>query len=121
MPGATSGDVYNKTEFGKPMQGQTGTEQYGSKKKDRTGLEGRVQPGQAVETGDGSVEGKVRRLGADLEGDTGRMKGQKGMVGGSEGAVSWRGAEEIPPASAEELAAELPQGGHAGVVGSERA
>ncbi|KUI54201.1 hypothetical protein VP1G_01665 [Cytospora mali] len=121
IPGATSGDVYNRTEFGKPVQGQTSSELHGSKKKDRTGFEGRAQPGHALETGDGSVEGKVRGLGADLEGRAGELKGQKGMSGGSEGGVNWQGADEKLPTSAEELAAELPKGGHAGVASSERA
>lgn len=120
MPGVTSGDVYNNTEFGKPIQGQTSSEQHGSKKRDRLGLEGHAQPGQAIETGDGSVEGKVRALGADLDRHI-KHKGQMGVSGGHEGGFSWPGAEEVPPTSAEELAAELPKGGHAGVASSERA
>lgn len=117
MPGATSGDVYNRTELGRPVQGQTSSELHGSRKKDRVGLEGRVnQPGQSVEGGDGSVEGKVRGLGADLGGRAGGLKGRKGVSGASEGGVNWPGAEEMPPTTAEELAAELPRGGHAGVA-----
>ncbi|ROV98734.1 hypothetical protein VMCG_06703 [Cytospora schulzeri] len=111
IPGATAGDVYNKTEFGKPVQGQTSSELHGGKK-DRIGFEGRAQPGRSLESGDGSVEGKGR---------AGELKGQKGMSGASEGGLNWPGAEEIQPTSSEELAAELPKGGHAGVASNERA
>lgn len=121
MPGATSGDVYNNTEFGKPVQGQTSSELHGSKKKDRIGFEGRAQPGQSLEGGDGSVESKVRGVGADLEDRAGILKGHRGVSGASEGGARWPCAEEIPPTTAEELAAELPKGGHAGVASSEHA
>lgn len=122
FPGATSGDVHSATQFGKPMQGQTSAEQHGSKKKDRSGVEGRATGGYTgVETGDGSVDRKVRGLGADLEGRAGDLKGQKGASGAAEGGSNWTGAEEVLPTSAEELASELPTGGHSGVASSERA
>lgn len=123
MPGSTSQDVYNATEFGKPAQGQTGSEHHGSGKKDSSGLASRVTGGggSGVETGDGSVESKVRGLGADLEGRAGDLKGQKGVSGATEGGSNWRGAAELPPTRAEEYAAEVPKGGHSGVASGERA
>lgn len=105
---ATSGTIHNATEFGRPMQGQTSAEQHGSKKKDRTGVEGRITSGNpSAETGDGSVESKVRGAGADLEGRAGELKGQKGYSGAAEGGSKVPGAEEALPASAEEVASEL--------------
>lgn len=111
IPGSTSKGVHNATEFGKPAQGQTSAELHGSGKRDRTGVEGRVVGGAAgaesgVVTGDGSVEAKVRGLGADLEGRAGELKGRKGKSGAQEGGVNWTGAEELLPTSAEEVAAE---------------
>lgn len=122
MPGSTSGEVHNATQFGKPMQGQTSSEHHGSGKKDSSGLASRVTGGNSssAETGDGSVESKVRGLGADLEGRAGELKGHKGASGASEGGVNWTGASELPPTSAEELASELPKGGHSGVGSNER-
>lgn len=118
FPGAaTSGSVHSATEFGKPLDGQTGgAEHHGSRKKDRVA----VGAGGA-ETGDGSVDRKVRGLGADLEGRAGELKGLKGASGAVEGGSDWTGAEERIPTSAEELSAELPKGGHSGVASSERA
>lgn len=122
MPGSTSADVYNETQFGKPMQGQTSTEHHGSKKKDSSGVESRITSGYpGVETGDGSVDRKVRGLGADLAGRAAELKGQKGASGATEGGTNWVGAEEMIPTTAEELSAERPKGGHAGVASNERA
>ncbi|KAJ0123901.1 hypothetical protein J7T55_012373 [Diaporthe amygdali] len=106
LPGATSGSIHNATEFGKPAQGETSAEAHGNQKQSRTGNEGRIQPGQSLETGDGSVEGKARAIGADLDGRAGELKGQKGASGASEGGVNWPGAESAEPVGAEELAAE---------------
>lgn len=106
LPGATSGSVYNATEFGKPGQGESSAEAHSNRTKHRVGNEGHIRPGQSVETGDGSVEGKARATGADLDGRAGELKGQKGASGASEGGVNWPGAESAEPVSAEELAAE---------------
>lgn len=119
LPGSTSQDVHNATQYGKPAQGHTSSEHHGSGgKKDSSGLAS--AGGAAAETGDGSVESKVRGLGADLEGRAGELKGQKGASGATEGGSNWTGAEEVPPVRAEELASELPKGGHAGVASDER-
>lgn len=112
LPGATSATVHNDTQFGKPIGGQTSQEHHGVEKKDRTGL--------GTVTGDGSVEKKVRGLGTDLEGRAGELKGQKGVSGSSEGGLAWQGADERVPASAEEVASEVPSKGHAGVASGER-
>lgn len=88
MPGSTSQDVHNATQFGKPVQGQTSTEHHGSGKKDSSGVGSRITGGYkpgGVEIGDGSVQSKVRGLGADLEGRAGELKGQKGVSGAVEG------------------------------------
>jgi hypothetical protein len=106
LPGATSGSVHNATQFGKPAQGESSAERHSDKTERRTGLEGHLGHGQSAETGDGSVEGKVRAIGADLEGRAAELKGQKGASGASEGGVSWPGAESVQPVSAEEVASE---------------
>ncbi|KAK7699632.1 hypothetical protein SLS64_011586 [Diaporthe eres] len=106
LPGATSGSVHNATQFGKPAQGESSAEAHSDKKERRTGVEGHLQYGQSAETGDGSVEGKARAIGADLEGRAGELKGQKGASGASEGGVNWPGAESAEPVSAEALAFE---------------
>ncbi|KAL1863016.1 hypothetical protein Daus18300_008172 [Diaporthe australafricana] len=108
LPGATSGSVHNATQFGKPAQGESSAEAHGDQKQAATGTAGRIQPGQSMETGDGSVEGKARAIGADLDGRAGELKGQKGASGASEGGLNWPGAESAKPVSAEELAAERP-------------
>lgn len=82
---------------------------------------GGYQSGGVDAIGDGSVQSKVRGLGADLEGRAGEMKGQKGASGAAEGGSHWTGAEERLPTHADELASELPKGGHSGVASSERA
>ncbi|KAK4103005.1 hypothetical protein N658DRAFT_422906 [Parathielavia hyrcaniae] len=93
MPGATSGEIYNAPVYGKPIQGQTSSEQHGSSnKKERSGLEG---VGTTASTSEDTVEGRARALGADLpEGIERGIRG-KGL-----------GAEETNPASAAEVAAE---------------
>lgn len=117
FPGATSGSVHSDNQFGKPLGGQTSSEHHGgSHKKDRF-----ATGGGSAETGDGSVDRKVRGLGADLEGRAAELKGQKGASGAAEGGSNWTGAEERIPTSAEELAAEMPKGGHSGVASNERA
>jgi len=87
MPGATSGQVYNDTEFGRPMEGQTSREQHGAhagkRKKERTGLEGLATVGGVEE-----------------------IKGTKGKSGQVEGGESWPGAGERLPTTADEVAAE---------------
>lgn len=126
--------MHNETTFGRPAHGQTAQERHGAEKRDRAGVGARLTTagenhpgggsgsgGGGIETGDGSVERKVRGLGADLEGRAGEQKGQRGASGASEGGVNWTGAEERVPVGAEEVAAERPKGGHAGVASSERA
>lgn len=106
LPGATSASVHNATQFGKPAQGESSAEAHSDKTERRTGLEGHLQYGQSATTGDGSVEDKVRAVGADLEGRAGELKGQKGTSGAADGGVNWPGAESAEPASAEALSAE---------------
>ncbi|KAG6355358.1 hypothetical protein INS49_003320 [Diaporthe citri] len=106
LPGATSGSVHNATQFGKPAQGESSAEAHSDKTERRTGVEGHLQYGQSAETGDGSVEGKARAIGADLEGRAGELEGQKGASGAAEGGVNWPGAESAEPVSAEALASE---------------
>lgn len=114
LPGSTSRDVHNATQYGKPAQGQTSAERHHG----GSGSSGSHSSGK---TGDGSVQGKARGLGADLEGRAGEAKGQRGASGAAEGGTNWPAAEERLPTSAEELASELPKGGHSGVVSGERA
>jgi len=102
FPGATSGDIHNEAQWGKPLQGQTGRELHGAhagkRKKEHTGLEG-----VGASSRDGTVEGTARDMAADRDE---APRGTKGMSGSLEGGVDWQGAEEIPPVRAEELAAE---------------
>ncbi|KAJ4386017.1 hypothetical protein N0V93_008908 [Gnomoniopsis smithogilvyi] len=108
FPGATSATVYNETKFGKPIHGQTSSELHGSKKRERNGVEGRVTRGYpGVESGYGSVEHKVRQVGADLEGRAAEMKGQRGYSGATEGGLNVPGAEAAIPVDPEHTAAEL--------------
>lgn len=93
LPGATSASVHNATQFGKPAQGESSTEKHSDKTERRTGLEGHLGHGQSAESGDGSVEGKARATGADLEGRAAELNGQKGASGASGGGVNWPGTE----------------------------
>ncbi|KAH8879565.1 hypothetical protein GQ53DRAFT_620621, partial [Thozetella sp. PMI_491] len=106
VPGATSRDVHNATEYGRPLQGQTSRETRGvhggHRKKERSGLHG----GGAHAPGREFVEAKARAGGYDLDGRAAEMKGTKGHSGDVEGGVDWQGAEERVPVRAEELAAE---------------
>ncbi|XXH02145.1 hypothetical protein Hte_008513 [Hypoxylon texense] len=88
LGGATSQSVH--TGLGKPMQGQTSTEQHGRRKKESAGLEG-----IGASVGDDSV----RQKGADLP--EGVEKGSRGK-----GSVDYPSASERVPVSAEEVAAE---------------
>ncbi|KAJ4419806.1 hypothetical protein N0V82_004741 [Gnomoniopsis sp. IMI 355080] len=106
---ATSGTIYNQTKFGHPVHGQTSSELHGRKKRERNGVEGRVTHGYpGVESGDGSVESKVRRVGADLEGEAAEMKGKRGYSGAIEGGLNAPGAEETFPVGPEQVASEMP-------------
>ncbi|KAK3941986.1 hypothetical protein QBC46DRAFT_363015 [Diplogelasinospora grovesii] len=94
MPGSTSQQVYNQTQYGKPVQGET-------TKRERRGLE-RVGATKSKET----VESTARDLGADLP--EGVERGVRGKTGSEEGGYAWPGAEHQQPATAEDVAAERP-------------
>ena len=98
MPGATSKDVHNATDFGAPMQGQTSRELHGAhgtatRKKERSGVAGR---GATASTMDDTVEDRARQLGADLP--EGVERGVRGTAKGP--------AEDMQPESATEVATE---------------
>lgn len=100
------------TEFGHYKYGYTygqSKKDFHGGKKDRAGVGARitdVNPAH-VETGDGSVKSKVRRVGADLEGRAAEMKGQRGYSGASEGGLNAPGAEETFPVPPEQTASDL--------------
>ncbi|KAI6756063.1 hypothetical protein HG530_011799 [Fusarium avenaceum] len=99
MPGSTSKDIYNATDFqhGRPLIGQENREIRGvhprKRKKERSGLEG-----VGASTSD-SVFSKVRDQVADKPGVE---KGQRGYTGEREGGLAADGAESVPPVQAEE-------------------
>ncbi|TPX11392.1 uncharacterized protein E0L32_001210 [Thyridium curvatum] len=99
LPGPTSQQIYNETDLGKPIEGQSSAELHGRHKKERSGLEG-------VGASKGGVFDKVRQEGADLEGRAAEIKGQRGASGLTEEGQEWQGADERTPASAEDVAAE---------------
>ncbi|KAI3394535.1 hypothetical protein diail_2584 [Diaporthe ilicicola] len=105
LSGATSGSVHNATQIGKPVRDETSRAAH-TEKQARVGIAGRIRPGESAESGDGSVQGKARETGADLEGRAGDMKGQRGASGATEGGLNWPGAESAVPVNAESLAAE---------------
>jgi len=97
MPGATSKSVYDKSTFSRPMEGQTSRE-VRSNRAGRHGLEG-----VGASTPDETIEGVVRAKGADLPEGIGR--GVKAKMEKSEGGYE---AQQRIPASADEVASEMP-------------
>lgn len=107
LPGATSDYVHKETKFGKRVYGETSNEAHAVRAQRRTGVGGHLLHGQSTDTGDGSVERKVRAVGADLDERAAEMKGKRGKSGAVEGGLNWPGAESAEPVSAERLTAEL--------------
>lgn len=66
MPGSTSQGIYKDSLYSRPMQGQMSREMKGAhagkRKGERSGLEG-----VGASTSDNTIEGKVRRVGADRD------------------------------------------------------
>ncbi|KAK3322831.1 hypothetical protein B0H66DRAFT_555319 [Apodospora peruviana] len=98
IPGATSQSVYNNSAFARPMQGQTNREMHGAhgtgrRKAERSGLEG-----VGASTREGTIEGKVRGIGADLP--EGIERGVRSRMEKDEGGYE---AQQRIPASAEEV------------------
>ncbi|KAK5656441.1 hypothetical protein OQA88_4822 [Cercophora sp. LCS_1] len=103
MPGATSQDVYNANTFARAMEGQTGRElrgaDAGKRQSERSGLEG-----VGASTGDNTVEGRARELGADRPGEVERGVRRMEKTG-SEGGYE---ANKKTPMRADEIASERP-------------
>lgn len=102
IPGSTSQDVYNANTFARAMEGQTSREIHGAhagkRKKEREGLEG-----VGASTGDNTIEGKVRQIGADRPGEV--RRGPRRMEEtGSEGGYE---ANQKIPVRADEIASEM--------------